>query len=104
MAKKFVDLQARMSPEARERSEALTRSMLEAMALQELRQAKALSQVDLAERLNVKQAAVSKLERRDDMYVSTLREYIRAMGGDLEIIARFPDGDVRIMNFADEPA
>ena len=103
MAKKFVDLQARMSPEARQRSEALARSMLEAMALQELRQARALSQVDLAERLNVKQAAVSKLERRDDMYVSTLREYIRALGGDLEIIARFPDGDVRIMNFADEP-
>jgi hypothetical protein len=43
--------------------------------------------------------SISKLERRADMYISTLRSHIRAMGGELEIVARFPDGEVRISNF-----
>jgi transcriptional regulator with XRE-family HTH domain len=77
-------------------------TMLTEMPLQELRIAKELSQVKLAESLHVNQAAISKLERRTDMYISTLRSYIKAMGGDLEVIARFPDGEVRISNFADE--
>jgi hypothetical protein len=47
----------------------------------------------------VKQSAISKLERRADMYVSTLRHFIEAMGGQLEIRAVFPDGDVRITQF-----
>lgn len=50
--------------------------------------------------MNINQAAVSKMERRTDMYISTLRDYIRAMGGELEIIATFPDGQVKIDNFA----
>jgi hypothetical protein len=53
----------------------------------------------LAENLNVKQAAVPKLERRTDKYVNKLREFIAAMGGELEIPARFPDGSVRINQF-----
>ena len=53
----------------------------------------------LAEQLNLEQPAVSKLERRTDMYVSTLRKYIEAMGGELEIIAHFPEGNVRINQF-----
>ena len=71
------------------------------MPLNELRQARALSQVKLAETLHVNQAAVSKIERRTDMYISTLRAYIRAMGGDLEIVANFPDGEVKIANFGE---
>lgn len=71
------------------------------MPLNELRQARALSQVKLAETLHVNQAAVSKIERRTDMYISTLRAYIRAMGGDLEIVAKFPDGEVKIVNFSE---
>src|SRR5260363_388637 len=54
--------------------------------------ARALPQVKLAQSLRVNQAAISKLEHRADMYISTLRDYIRAVGGDLEIIARFPGG------------
>lgn len=54
----------------------------------------------LAKALNINQAAVSKMERRTDMYISTLRDYIRAMGAELEIIATFPDGQVKIDNFA----
>jgi len=49
----------------------------------------------LAEALNVQQPSIAKLERRTDMYVSTLRSHIEAMGGQLEIIARFPDGPSR---------
>jgi len=77
------------------------RKMLAEMPLNELGQARALSRVKLAETLHVDQAAVSKIERRTDMYISTLRAYIRAMGGDLEIIAKFPDGEVKIANFAE---
>ncbi|MBI5938055.1 MAG: XRE family transcriptional regulator [Betaproteobacteria bacterium] len=101
MAKKFSELEAKMSLESRERSDALYRKLLAEMPLNELRQARALSQVKLAETLHVNQAAVSKIERRTDMYISTLRAYIRAMGGDLEIVAKFPDGEVKIANFAE---
>ena len=51
--------------------------------------------------LETTQSEVSKIERRSDLYVSTLRSYIEAMGGELEIIARFPDGAVRINQFKD---
>ena len=101
MAKKFTELEATMSPQSRERSDALYKNMLAEMPLNELRQARALSQVKLAETLHVNQAAVSKIERRTDMYISTLRAYIRAMGGELEIVAKFPDGEVKIANFAE---
>jgi transcriptional regulator with XRE-family HTH domain len=71
------------------------------MRLRELRKARRLSQVALAKKLKAQQASISKLEGRADMYVSTLREYIGAMGGQLEIIARFPEGSVRINQFKD---
>ncbi len=59
--------------------------------LRELREARSRSQVEIGQRLGVNQAAVSKLERRADMYISTLRNYVESMGGELTIIARFPD-------------
>ena len=71
----------------------------EEATLRQLREARERSQVEMAEKLHVKQAAVSKLERRTDMYLSTLRSYIEAMGGQLEIIARFPQRAVRITQF-----
>lgn len=101
MAKKFADLEAKMSPASRERSDALYQQHIAAMPLHELRHAKAMSQAKLAESLHVNQAAISKMEHRTDVYVSTLRDYIRAMGGELEIIARFPDGAVKINNFTE---
>ena len=101
MARKFTDLQAKMSPAARARSEARARAMLADMPLQELRLARGLSQETLAATLKVRQASISKLERRADMYISTLRSHIQAMGGELDIVARFPDGEVRISNFED---
>ncbi len=68
------------------------------MSLPELRQIRNLSQKNLAASMNKKQPNLSKMERNTDMYVSTLRMFIEAMGGHLEIIAQFPDGDVRIIN------
>ncbi|MGR3889694.1 helix-turn-helix domain-containing protein [Pseudomonas sp. 1152_12] len=101
MAKKFAELQARMTPESRAAAGPLFRQPLKAMPLHELRKAQQLSQERLAKALNINQAAVSKMERRTDMYISTLRDYIRAMGGELAIIATFADGQVKIDNFAD---
>lgn len=75
--------------------------LIETMPLAELRQARKLSQEQLAQTLSIKQAAVSKMERRTDMYISTLRDFIRAMGGELEITASFPEGSIRITQFTD---
>lgn len=99
MAKSFKTLREKMSPEARARAGEKAERLIEEMPLNELRAARKMTQEKLAENLHVKQAAVSKLERRADMYVSTLREFISAMGGELEITARFPDGSVRINQF-----
>jgi transcriptional regulator with XRE-family HTH domain len=99
MAKNVKDLQAKMSPESRARSEAKAERLIQEMALDELRAARALTQEHLSTILGVQQSAISKLERRADMYVSTLRHFIEAMGGQLEIRAVFPDGDVRITQF-----
>ncbi len=99
MAKSFKKLEEKMSPASRARAEAKAEKLLEEMPLYELRNARQLTQEKLAKELHVNQSAVSKLERRADMYVSTLREFVRAMGGELEITARFPEGAVRINQF-----
>jgi len=96
MARKFSELRKKMSPESQHRAKAKTKVMLSEMALNELREARCLTQEQLAERLHVKQPAIAKIERRADMYLSTLRGVIKAMGGDLEILAVFPDGKVVI--------
>jgi DNA-binding XRE family transcriptional regulator len=66
-----------------------------------LREAREMTQVHLAKILGVNQAAVSKLERRADMYVSTLQSFVKAMGGELKITARFPEGTMEINQFED---
>ena len=101
MAKKFADLRAQMSPESRARADAKAQAMLAEMPLNELRQARGLSQKMLAEVLHVQQPAIAKIEKRTDMYISTLRSHIEAMGGKLEVVARFPDGVVKISNFSE---
>jgi hypothetical protein len=99
MAKSYRLLRERMSSEAQTQAEAKAREMMEEMPLAELRQARRLSQEQMAASLHIKQAAVSKLERRTDMYISTLRGFVKAMGGELEITARFPEGSVKIKQF-----
>jgi len=92
MARKFAELQERLTPQQRERSDAKVREMLAQIRLQELRQARSSTQQTIAELMHIPQSAVSKIESRTDAYVSTIRRYLAAMGADLEIIARFPDG------------
>lgn len=101
MAKKFSELRAGMSPPARDKAAGQAKAMLAEMPLNELRQARGLSQKMLAEVLHVQQPSIAKIEKRTDMYLSTLRSHIEAMGGELEVIARFPDGAVKISNFAE---
>jgi transcriptional regulator with XRE-family HTH domain len=72
--------------------------MLAEMPFDELRESRTMTQAHLAKILGVNQAAVSKLERRTDMYVSTLQDFVKAMGGELKI-ARFPEGTVEISQF-----
>jgi len=100
MARKFAELEAKMSKEAIARSDAHYREMLAEMPLHELRRARGLSQEVLAKALRIKQPNVAKLEKRTDIYISTLRSTIEAMGGELDIVARFPDGAVKITNFS----
>ncbi len=99
MAKKFSELAAKLSPDALDQARAQASLLLSEMPLHELRQARGLSQKMLAEVLNVQQPSISKMEKRTDMYISTLRSHIEAMGGELEVVARFPDGHVKISNF-----
>jgi len=101
MTKKFSNLREKMSLAARERSRKLAQKYEAEMALDELREARELTQQHLAKLLGINQAAVSKMERRADMYVSTLHSMIRAMGGELKIEAVFPEGRVEINQFRD---
>ena len=100
MAKKWEGLRAKMTPERREANRLAAEQMVEAMPLEELRTARNITQTHLASLLRITQASVSKMEKRTDMYVSTLRSFVQAMGGDLEIRAVFPEGTVRIDQFA----
>jgi transcriptional regulator with XRE-family HTH domain len=100
MAKKFSELRSKMSPEAKAESEREYRRLVEEMPLQKLRNARSLTQQNLAKVLEVNQSEISKIESRTDIYVSTLASYLEAMGGKLEIRAVFPDGSaVKINQF-----
>ena len=97
----FGELTKGFSPERRRRIDETKRELLAEMPLHELRQARALTQQELAQMLKVNQPAISKLEQRADVYISSLRSYIEAVGGKLKIVADFPEGEVTITNFAD---
>ena len=92
----FRELTKGFSPERKARVADKAAALETALALHELRKNRAVSQEELAAKLSVGQPAVAKLERRADMYVSNLRRYVEALGGTLEITARFPDGTVTI--------
>lgn len=101
MTRSLNQLKKQLSPKVVKAAKVKTKKMLAELHLNELRHARELSQEELAGILHVRQASVSKLERKTDMYISTLRHFIRAMGGDLEIIAVFPDSTVKIKQFQD---
>lgn len=96
MAKKFQNLRDNMSQERRDKVEAMAKEMLVEMPMHALRDALQFTQQQLAEELGVKQGTISKMERRPDHLVSTLRRFVEAMGGELELKAHFPTGTVSI--------
>jgi transcriptional regulator with XRE-family HTH domain len=88
-----------MSPKAQVRAAARAEAMMLAMQLHELRKNRELTQAAVAQAMEVEQASISKLERRDDMYVSTLSAYIKALGGELRLVASFPDAEIKVHSF-----
>jgi hypothetical protein len=101
MRRNFTELEAKMTPAQLAASDKRVKQMVAEMPLNRLRAARKLTQEHLANVLQRDQSAISQLERRSDMYVSTLADFIRAMGGELEIRANFPDGSVRIAGLAE---
>lgn len=99
----FRQLIESMPPARRESIEKRFQESLASMPLEALRKAREMTQLQLGEVLGVHQSEVSKIEHRTDIYVSTLVEYVEALGGHLEIRAVFPDRQVLISHF-DEPA
>lgn len=99
MARSFSELEKKMSPKAQAMAKNRAEELMAEMPIHELRRAREMSQERIAEILDTQQANISQIERRADMYISTLRSYIEAMGGQLLIIAHFPEGDVAINQF-----
>jgi hypothetical protein len=100
MATKWNDLKHKSSPEVRARLVKEAHAELERIGFHKLRQAREQTQVAIAERLNIGQGAVSRLEKQSDFLLSTLREYVGALGGRLELRAVFPDGDFVVETLA----
>ena len=101
MSKPFTKLLDGMSGERLAKIKIKTDVLKNEMALKELRQAMELTQQELAKELHINQAAVSKFESQSDIYLSTLRKILFAMGGELKIVAHFDNGDVLINQFDD---
>lgn len=99
MTRKWQDLIDRMPKKRQDRIQRGADKMLREITLQELRKAFELTQQDVAAALDVNQAAISKMEGQSDMYISTLRKLLGAMGGTLKLVARFPDGEIVIDQF-----
>ncbi len=97
--RKFRELLDEMPANRRQRVAERVRETIAAMPLDELRRARQMTQAKLARSLGVNQGEVSKIEHRTDLYLSTLSEYVEALGGRLEIRAVFPDREVRITQF-----
>ena len=92
MAKKLEDIMQNLSQERQQKIEARTQELIaEEMTLRDIRKARELTQERIAELLKIRQDSVSRLEKRSDLLLSTLRSYIEAMGGELELTAKFPN-------------
>ena len=86
------DKMKELSPAQRKKVEARAAELIaEEMTLRELRHARKLTQVKMAKKLGVTQDSVSRLEKRSDLLLSTLRKTVEAMGGNLSLVAEFPD-------------
>lgn len=92
MAKKLSELTNKLSGKVNADASVKAAEMLTEMTLSELRKSRGITQKDVAQFLNMQQPSVAQLESRDETYISTLRNYLHALGGELEISVRFPDG------------
>ena len=92
-------LRDKMGPARVARAKAHARQMQAEMLLAELRKLEGVTQTELAEKLGIKQPAISQLEQQDDMQISTLQRIVKALGGVLEITVRLPGGEYRLGQF-----
>jgi len=99
MAKKFTNLEKKISPERLARAKTKAKEIMAEMLLTEIRKEAGFTQEDIAETIGIKQPSLSKLESQGDMQVSTLQRLVKALGGQLELIAHMPGGDIRISQF-----
>jgi DNA-binding XRE family transcriptional regulator len=105
MAKSFDDLvQRTTSIPTQQRAAVRTRQLLEELLLAEVRRRTGKTQRQVAAALGIRQPSLSKLEGRPDMQISTLRRIVAALGGELDVIARFPTGEVRLGPFSARPS
>ena len=95
----YSELRAKMSPRRRARNEAAAKKLMAELLLSEMRERAGMTQRQLASALGIKQPTLAQMENQDDMQISTLRRLIEALGGNLEIIAHLPKGDVHICQF-----
>ena len=101
MARKFAELEAKMTPERRARVKARAQEMMAEIFLKELRRLARLTQAELAEALGVKQPTLSRMESQTDMQISTLNRLVHALGGELEIVAKLPQGNFKLSQFVE---
>ncbi len=101
MSKPFKNLVDSFSPERKKKIDPRTNELLREMEIRELRRALDITQEELAIALKMKQSAISRIEHQSDMFISTLRNILSAMGATLKIVASFPEGDIQINQFED---
>ena len=88
----WAEIKMQMKPGTRTRIEAEATRLSDELHLSQIRKARGLTQEAVAELLGVSQAEVSKMERRSELYIGTLKKFIEAMNGELVLAARFADG------------
>jgi DNA-binding XRE family transcriptional regulator len=97
--KRFSELRQKMTPKQRVESEIQAKVILLHLTLAKLRESLELTQTDVAKDMGIVQSALSKIEHQDDIQISTLSRYIKSLGGNLKIIASFPDQEIVISQF-----
>lgn len=99
MAHKFEKLENKMNPKTVTRAKQKAKNIMAEMLLAEIRKETGFTQLDIAKAIGIKQPTLSKLESQQDMQISTLKKLIQALGGQLELTAHFPRGDIKITQF-----
>ena len=105
MARNVNDIIERLSAAQRKKVEARAAQLIaEELTLREIRKARKLTQQKIAKSLRIGQEGVSKIEKRSDLLISTLRGYVEAMGGQLSLVAEFPDREPVVLSGIGEEA